>query len=181
VQPLSLRLLSKKLKAAAAQNGPEQPSTIIFNSADALQIGSNEAASLVVLETSSLENAETDDTVSVSLVFTDGSSTPFQPAASGLEARTAQEVEIRHAADKALQSVSVRLSGNDAVHFSEVRVEFGEHPPLEADLSRWASFSHRCPAVWCRLWRKVCRGVLVVSLERSCGWQRVGAARFRRR
>ena len=41
MQPLSLRLLSKKLKAAAAQNGPEQPSTIIFNSADALQIGSN--------------------------------------------------------------------------------------------------------------------------------------------
>ena len=74
---------------------------------------------------SSLENAETDDTVTVSLVFTDGSSTPFQPAASGLEARTAQEVEIRHAADKALQSVSVRLSGNDAVHLSEVRVEYG--------------------------------------------------------
>ena len=141
MQPLSLRLLSTKLKAAAAQNGPEQPSTIIFNSADALQIGSNEAASLVVLETSSLENAETDDTVTVSLVFTDGSSTPFQPAATGLEARTAQEVEIRHAADKALQSVSVQLSGNDAVHFSEVRVEYGFGGRFAAEYSWFLSSS----------------------------------------
>jgi hypothetical protein len=34
-------------------------------------------------------------------------------------------VAFLHEVDKVLESVCVRLSGNDAVHFNEVRVEFG--------------------------------------------------------
>lgn len=46
-----------------------------------------------------------------------------------MRARTVTEVSFQHAADKDLEQVCVRLGGNNAVHFAEVRVEFGFGSP----------------------------------------------------
>lgn len=42
-----------------------------------------------------------------------------------MRARTVTEVSFEHAADKDLNQICVQLSGNNGVHFAEVRTEFG--------------------------------------------------------
>ena len=64
-------------------NGASEPAADIFYASDALTLGQNQAASLVVLETSSLEDAQTDDTVTVALHFTDGTTTEYVEASGG--------------------------------------------------------------------------------------------------
>jgi hypothetical protein len=61
-------------------NGASQPAADIFYVSDALTLGENRAASLVVLETSSLDDAQTEDIVTVALEFTDGTATEYVQA-----------------------------------------------------------------------------------------------------
>ena len=63
-------------------NGASEPAADIFYASDALALGENRAASLVVLETSSLDDAQTDDSVMVSLHFRDGDVTEYTNASS---------------------------------------------------------------------------------------------------
>jgi hypothetical protein len=62
--------------------GASEPAADIFYASDALTLGENRAASLVVLETSSLEDSQTDDTVTVALQFTDGTATEYVEASA---------------------------------------------------------------------------------------------------
>lgn len=61
-------------------NGASEPAADIFYATDAVTLGENRAASLVVLETSSLEDAQTDDDVTVKLWFTDDTATEYVAA-----------------------------------------------------------------------------------------------------
>ena len=64
-------------------NNGDEPSSDIFYGSDAQTLGQNQAASLVVLETSSLDDAQTDDKVMVALQFSDGTSTDLVEASTG--------------------------------------------------------------------------------------------------
>jgi hypothetical protein len=129
-------------------SGPESPSSDIFYASDAVHIGTSPpmAATVVTLETGSLRNAQTRDTVGVYLMFQGGAVSPAVNTTGSIHARTLTQLVIQHEPHWLLDAVVVKVFGNDGVHFSEIRVEYGlgrssqfgtEYSWLLSELTGW--------------------------------------------
>eukprot|EP01047_Picozoa_sp_COSAG01_P042569 COSAG01_NODE_3725_length_5760_cov_46.275746_5_plen_696_part_00 len=109
--------------------GPSTPSTEMFYDSEAVVLAPGNAATLVTLETGSLNHAGTGNHVGVYLQLY----TPTRIAVtsgtvnttSGLQPRSLNRVTIQHPDSYTLQAVVLQLYGNDGVHFSEIRVNSG--------------------------------------------------------
>ena len=103
--------------------GLNSPHSDMFMASDATRPpAANEVQTVVTLQTSSRDNAQTSGDITCTLVGTTGSSDPTVIAAGGIGARTSVTGAINHADIGDLVSINVALTGNNGVHFNEIRV-----------------------------------------------------------
>ena len=105
-------------------SGANAPHADFFYYALALIAGSGQVSSTVTLSTSSEANSATSGNIWITLTGTTGSA-PETLASAGIAARVDLVTLIAHQDIGDLTSVTVRLEGNNGIHFSEVRVDFG--------------------------------------------------------
>ena len=101
------------------------PHADYWHAANALVVGSGQAMSVVHLATSFFADSDTTDDIFVTLIGSCGSSDE-RLIGGGVNQRLGLDVPIIHQDIGVLQGVQVRLVGNNAVHFAEIRVSFAD-------------------------------------------------------
>ena len=99
------------------------PHSDFFYASEGLVTGSGQIATIVTLSSSFESDADTSDLIYVQLHGTDGSSDEVL-ASSGLAARSDLDLQVIHGDIGHFTGITVRLDGNNGVHFNEVRVAF---------------------------------------------------------